>query len=336
MTEPTSPLTRILVVDDEPLIIRMLNEVLKSRYLLQMAISGEEALSLAFAEPPDLILLDVGLPDFDGYEVCRRLRATERTRDIPVIFLTNHDSRKEVVRGFEAGGNDYVLKPCGVIELMARIDTHLRQHRQKVELEAALEQNRLLLHEVSERVRNNLDLVCTLVGLQAAMAGSVDATEELLDARNRVRIMSDIHEILVTAGTPTGIEACPLLRGIAARLLDLYGRENIRLQTECAGVDLGVAVATPCGLIIYELFANTLQHAFPDGRPGTVTLALKRDGADLVLTVGDDGVGLPEGIDTRLSATLGIAVVSTLVRQLNGTLSIESGPGTRFVMRFPD
>lgn len=335
MTDPSPHLPRILVVDDEPLIIRMLHEVLKPRYELQMASSGEEALVLASSDSPELILLDIGLPDLDGYEVCRRLRANESTRDVPVIFLTNHDTRKEVVRGFEAGGTDYVLKPFGVIELMARIDTHLRQHRQKLALEGALEQNRLLLVDYNARITNNLALVDTLLTLQSGLAGSDDAVRHLQATRHRIGIMADIHEILRSSGGQSGVDACPLLRGIGVRLIDISGRENIRLHVECDGVDLGTDAATPCGLVINELFANALQHAFPDGRPGTVTLALKREESDLVLTVGDDGVGLPEGLDPLRCATSGMTIVTGLVRQMNGRFEVERAQGTRFVIRLP-
>ena len=141
MAELTTTLPRILVVDDEALIIRMLNEMLKTRYELLVATSGEEALALAVAAAPELILLDVGLPDLNGYEVCRQLRDNPATRQIPVIFLTNHDERREILRGFDVGGKDYVLKNAGIMELMARIDTHLLLHRQQTALVAALEQN---------------------------------------------------------------------------------------------------------------------------------------------------------------------------------------------------
>ena len=141
MAELTPALPRILVVDDEALIIRMLNEMLKTRYELLVATSGEEALALAVAAAPELILLDVGLPDLTGYEVCRQLRDNPATRQIPVIFLTNHDERQEILRGFDVGGKDYVLKTAGIMELMARIDTHLQLHRQQAALVVALQQN---------------------------------------------------------------------------------------------------------------------------------------------------------------------------------------------------
>ncbi len=143
MTEAATIRSRILVVDDETLSIRMLHNVLKSHYIVQWACTGLEALELASADPPELILLDVGLPDIDGYEVCQRLQEKPVTRDIPVIFLTRHDEHGDILRGFQAGGKDYVLKGASVQELMARIGTHLEIRRQKGALEDALAQNRM-------------------------------------------------------------------------------------------------------------------------------------------------------------------------------------------------
>lgn len=100
-------------------------------------------MALSVSDAPELILLDVGLQDMDGYEVCRRLRDNPATRDIPVIFLSNHDSREEVLQGFRVGGQDYVLKNAEITELMVRIGTHLQLYRQKAALESALEQNRI-------------------------------------------------------------------------------------------------------------------------------------------------------------------------------------------------
>ncbi len=149
MNTKAGSLARILVVDDEILIIRMLNEGLKSRYDLQFASTGEDALITAQTDAPELILLDVGLPDMDGYEVCQRLRDNAVTKDIPVIFLTGHDDRRDILRGFEAGGRDYVLKDASVLELIARINIHLQLHRQKVALESALIQNQMQNEKMS-------------------------------------------------------------------------------------------------------------------------------------------------------------------------------------------
>ena len=331
MAESITPLPRILIVDDEWLMVRLLDDVLKSHYQLLSATTGQEALARAFSEVPELILLDVGLPDLDGYEVCRRLRENRVTCNIPVIFLTNFDTRKEVVRGFEVGGNDYILKPFGVIELMARIDNHLGQYRETVAMEDALEQNRLLLKEANGWIKSSLSHLCSLLTLQMQQIDNKEVVHHLTLARNRISIMADIPEIVRTSGVSAGIQAASFLSGIASRLIDASGQESIRLQSDCDDEIMTVEMATACGFIVNELVAATLKDSLPDGPPGFITLTLKRDLPDLVLTVGDDGVGLWEEAGVIPVMT----IVKSLVRLIDGQLSLESGQESRFVIRFP-
>jgi CheY-like chemotaxis protein len=116
----------ILLVDDEPSNIRVCREILKDLYRTRIATSGAKALEAASAEPPpDLILLDVLMPEMDGYEVCARLKADPTTREIPVIFLTAMTATEDETRGFEAGGVDYIHKPFSPPVVLARVHTHL-------------------------------------------------------------------------------------------------------------------------------------------------------------------------------------------------------------------
>ncbi len=124
MTKPPPP--TILVVDDEPIMIRLLDDMLGSRYDLAFAMSGTEALASVALYPPELILLDVELPDMSGYDVCRAVRNSPASREIPVIFLTSNDRQTDLVSGFEAGGMDYVCKPVNFAVLSQRIDRHLK------------------------------------------------------------------------------------------------------------------------------------------------------------------------------------------------------------------
>ncbi|MBF0572660.1 MAG: PleD family two-component system response regulator [Desulfamplus sp.] len=116
----------ILIVDDEPYNIKILNELLRSNYNTRVATNGERALEIAMSDnPPDLILLDVMMPGIDGYEVCKRLKSVANTQDIPVIFITAKTDEQDEVRGFEAGAVDYVTKPFRPIVVEARVRTHI-------------------------------------------------------------------------------------------------------------------------------------------------------------------------------------------------------------------
>ena len=124
MSEPSRPM--VLVVDDSPDGLQILNEILKRQYDVRLARSGEQALQAAQQNPrPDAILLDIMMPGMDGYEVCARLKASNATKDIPVIFLTAKADIDDAQRGFDLGGADYITKPILPPVVLARISTHI-------------------------------------------------------------------------------------------------------------------------------------------------------------------------------------------------------------------
>ncbi len=116
----------VLVVDDNPLNLYVLKKILKQdRYQPILANNGKQALQIVHQETPDLILLDINMPEMDGYEVCRRLKSNPATENIPVIFLSARTESDDIVQGFDAGAVDYVTKPFNGAELLARIKTHI-------------------------------------------------------------------------------------------------------------------------------------------------------------------------------------------------------------------
>lgn len=138
----------ILIVDDTPENIDILVELLED-FDKQIAINGADALETAFEEPhPDLILLDIMMPEMDGYEVCEKLRADDRTKNIPIIFLTAKALKEDIVKGFEVGGQDYITKPFDARELMERVKTHLELKTQR---EILKNMNVILEEKVQER-----------------------------------------------------------------------------------------------------------------------------------------------------------------------------------------
>ncbi|MGD8835820.1 MAG: response regulator [Desulfobacteraceae bacterium] len=117
---------KLLIVDDLPENIKVLgNSLQRDEYLISFATSGLQAIDMVMGNEVDLILLDIMMPGMDGYEVCRRLKAQDRTRQIPIIFITARTEKKDIVRGFKAGAVDYVTKPFNTAELFARVQTHL-------------------------------------------------------------------------------------------------------------------------------------------------------------------------------------------------------------------
>jgi sigma-B regulation protein RsbU (phosphoserine phosphatase) len=162
----TKPDYRLLIVDDMPVNIKMLGNSLQHEgYQIFFAVSGEEALELATRHKIDLILLDIMMPGMDGYQVCRALKLKERAKDIPVVFLTSKTEKEDIVRGFEAGGVDYITKPFNAAELSARVRTHLELRRGRQFLASQAEElawvNQRLLQK-NQRLQQAIDQIETL------------------------------------------------------------------------------------------------------------------------------------------------------------------------------
>lgn len=134
----------ILVVDDTPENLALITNLLKDLYTVKIATSGKKALQIAFsAEPPDLVLLDIMMPEMDGYEVCRQLKSDSQTADIPVIFLTAKSEIDDELKGFDMGAVDYIMKPVSSPIVLARVRTHLRLKRVTDYLKSKLERQDL-------------------------------------------------------------------------------------------------------------------------------------------------------------------------------------------------
>ncbi|MCP4353592.1 MAG: response regulator [Desulfobacterales bacterium] len=149
---------KILIVDDEPANIRMLAEALKGDFKLIQARNGQKALKHAFSEnKPDLILLDILMPEMDGYEVCRRLKADERTQNIPIIFITAMDEEEDEAKGFELGAADYITKPFSPFRVKTRVFTHLELKRHRNNIEGLLTERTAKLVEANEKLKKEID-----------------------------------------------------------------------------------------------------------------------------------------------------------------------------------
>jgi len=168
MSSP-KPEFHLLIVDDIPENIKVLGSCLEYEgYVISFAINGEQAIEMALKTKIDLILLDIMMPGMDGYQVCRALKTEERTRNIPVIFITAKTEKEDIVNGFEAGGVDYVTKPFNTAELSARVRTHLelKKARQIVENQAAeLDWTNKRLVEKNKKLQQAIDEIETLKGL---------------------------------------------------------------------------------------------------------------------------------------------------------------------------
>ncbi len=176
---------RVLIVDDAAFNLGVLAETLRAEYELDLAASGAQALAHVVDRPPDLILLDILMPDMDGYEVCRRLKASERTRGIPVIFVSALHEVQDKSRGFALGAVDYITKPFQVAEVRARVRTHLEIARYKRELEQQNRELRATRTRLQQQIRE-LQARDQLVHAQMLAPTPAVACQTLLQALHHV------------------------------------------------------------------------------------------------------------------------------------------------------
>lgn len=204
------------------------------------------------------------------------------------------------------------------------------------DLRASLREKDVLLKEVHHRVKNNLQVISSMLSLQAMQMLDPDVRHRLLESQNRIQAIALVHEKLYRSEQLSHIAFGEYAQSLATDLAHVHSsaHRNIDLVLQLDDVRMGVDAAIPCGLILNELVSNAFKHAFTGSSRGTVEVRLARANRRLTLSVGDDGIGLPPGLDPRRASTLGFDLVFTFAEQLEAEVQIESGAGTRFIISF--
>ncbi len=211
--------------------------------------------------------------------------------------------------------------------------------RQKVEikLRSTLAEKEVLLKEVHHRVKNNLQIVSSLLQLQSHTLQDAEAIKVLRESQNRIESISLIHKNLYTSANIGKIDVGDYIHNLAASLLISYQivPGQITLETDIDSVSLNIDQAIACGLVINELISNVLKHAFPNQEPGTISIALRNLNNSIEMTIQDNGIGLPDNLDWRNTSSLGLSLVYDLVtEQLEGEITLERDRGTVFKIQF--
>ncbi len=202
-------------------------------------------------------------------------------------------------------------------------------------IRASLREKDLLLKEIHHRVKNNMQVISSMLGLQSDYLKDQRDVELFLDCQNRVRAMALVHEKLYQSSDLSHINMEEYIRDLAGLLMSFYGSRHIGLSINAENIFLDINTAIPCAQIINELFSNALKYAFPDGRQGSIAISMTRMPDNrLELMFSDNGIGLPGGFSMDSSASLGLRLVSALVKGLGGAMRVESDGGAVFVLDF--
>lgn len=354
---------RILIVDDDRSSSRLLMALLGGDYEPAVAPSGEQALEMASSSPaPDLILLDILMPDMNGYEVCQELKKREKTRNIPVIFLTGKHGTRDEALGFELGAVDFIAKPVSLPILGARVATHLALARARRDLEC---QNERLEQRVNERTEalqkltaemslaeererrrlagdlhdgpiQHLAAIGIKLGLAEAAPSAGQAAATIEEARGLLeRSIRELRSLMVELSPPVlyelGFEAA--LEWLAEHMQNSHGIAcTVQMDPEPA--PLGHELRVMLFQAVRELLLNVVKHA----RADCAKVVLLRRGERLRIVVEDNGVGFdPHQVGMKASETGGFGLFSLRerLRLLGGSVTIESENGARVILNIP-
>lgn len=363
----------ILIVDDIADNLNLLSDMLAQRgYNVQIALSGPEAFTSIEQKQPDLILLDIQMPDMDGYEVCRRLKANEETSDIPVIFLSALSETEDIVKGFEAGGVDYVSKPFKSREVVARVNSQLTLAQQRQQITALREQDRKqfeqlnqmrdrFLHATAHDLKNPLTGV--LLYTQKMRVMDASDIQELPDvaagieqnARKMQRLITDILDLAqIQIGEMLNLHEVNVIPLLVRALQDaeIHARnKQIELLLEAPQDRVILALdAHYFGRVLDNLVNNALKYTPENGQ---VVISLQESEDRVFISVEDNGIGIPaedlphifEEFYRVRTAThkkqsgsgLGLSIVAAIVHQHSGEINAQSeeGRGSLFTITLP-
>lgn len=365
----------ILIVDDGIQNIRVLSEFLKNEFRIIAATNGEESLFRANAIPqPDAILLDIMMPDMDGYEVCRRLKADKATTNIPIIFMSAMAELTDEIKGLELGAVDYITKPYSLPIVRSRLQTHvqLKQARFDAIRAARFAAAGQLAAGIAHEINTPLQYITANIGyiqnevsglfntiresksidLQAACAES-ELQEAIIDLRRGVSQISDI--VLATkvfcSQNDSEMQAVDL-NNLINNVLMMCARliRNNHHMDVCLDPDLPPIFCHPGKMseVIISLIRNAIQAVLPE-RNGDIRILTKRHGDWAEIHVTDNGAGIPPEIrdhifdpffttrDVGSGQGLGLAIVYDTITKLGGTISVKDGPteGSVFTIRLP-
>jgi PAS domain S-box-containing protein len=208
----------------------------------------------------------------------------------------------------------------------------------EAKIQASLREKEVLLKEVHHRVKNNLQVISSLLGLQSRVIADPPTRQMFQESQNRIHSMALLHERLYLSQNLSEIDYSQYVRELTAHLFRTYGvsESRVRLNIHFDEMHMNLDSAVPCGLILNELVSNCLKHAFPDGREGEIRIELrKHDGKLARLAVADNGVGIPEDISIWNAKSLGLRLVKILAGNLGAKVEVNARPGTEVKLMFP-
>lgn len=338
-------LLRVLLVEDsEDDALLLLRELQGGDYQVTFErIDTPTAMKAAIiGQTWDIVICDYSMPTFSAPAALKQVK--ESGLDLPFIIVSGTIGEDTAVAAMKAGAHDYIIKgnlarltPAVARELR---EAQVRQERKRAEeqIKASLQEKEVLLKEIHHRVKNNLQIISSLLNLQADYLKDNQALEVFKDSQNRIESMALIHEKLYQSQDLARINFADYIQDLVTNLFYSYNvsSSTITLKMNVEEVFLVIDAAIPCGLIINELISNSLKYAFPQTEPGEICIEFCSLEANLfTLTISDNGVGFAQNFDFQTTESLGLRLVKGLTHQLQGNIDFISQNGVKYKIIFP-
>ncbi len=340
----------LLVVEDEESARTFYDRLLRKHLQnLYMAKNGMEGLELFNQHTPDMIITDVSLPMMSGLDMIRMIK--ERSDDVRVIVVSAYGKKDYLLDAIDLGVNGYLIKPIkkeklfqvirdqasNVVLKNALAEKERKRRQAEKNLKKSLEEKDLLLREVHHRVKNNMQIISSILSMQERLVDDSRLQKLLTESQNRIRSMALVHENLYQHENMAGIWFPDYVQSLAANIARTYQTPQLHVSFEydIAEVFLPLDIGIPCGLIVNELVSNSLKYAFPENTKGVIRVALKSYNAgEYVLEVADNGTGMDARFSLEEASTLGMRIVDALAQQIDADLSWNFSNGAKYTLRF--
>jgi PAS domain S-box-containing protein len=245
-----------------------------------------------------------------------------------------YDTNGNVIGAIESirDVSDQKMAEEKLIKFNAELEQRVKDRTEKIN--ASLEEKVILLREIHHRVKNNLQIIISLLKLQSRYMTDENTISAFRECQNRVMAMALVHEKLYQSDDIAKIDLGNYIRFLGNTLFQYFGRKGtgVTFTTDIRNISLDINTAIPVGLMTNELVSNSLKYAFPDGREGEISIAIHQKDHMLTILFKDNGVGIPQDLDWRNAKSLGLRLVISLVEQLQGTIELDPTAGTAFTI----
>jgi len=340
----------VLFVDDNETIRQLYRRILEKHVnYLYIAENGSHGLELYLKHKPDMVITDMVMPVMNGLEMVKEIKKIAPEANI--VVMSAYSEKDSFIESIHLGVDGYLMKPVEAKKLLSLIDEFAGITLMKWELEAkekkrqeaedylkkSLEEKDVLLREVHHRVKNNMQIISSILSMQSRNIDDPKLKDILQESQNRIHSMALIHENLYNSKSLANIMFSTYIKSLTGNIARTYSNQQANIQfdyqIDCAYLPMDIAI--PCGLIINELISNSFKYAFVNLPGGIISIHFKNIIDDeFLLTVADNGVGIPPEVNILKTKSLGMKILHKLVQQIDGEIKNDFSNGTKFIIQF--